>query len=83
MLDPHSVIDSPEAVVQHPELSREEKIAILHSWAYDAAEIEVAAEEGMKGVESDLLHRVLTALAQLGDTGDGERAGPTKQHGLP
>jgi hypothetical protein len=82
LLDPGSVFADPEAVADHPDLSAEEKIAILRSWEYDAAEVEVAEEEGMRGPENDLLQRILLVLARLTGGGDVERVALTKQHGL-
>lgn len=82
MLDPGSVFASPEAVLDHPELDADQKIAILRAWEYDAAELGVAEEEGMRGAEDDLLQRILLALARLTDGRDVERVAVTKQHGL-
>jgi hypothetical protein len=67
LLDPESVFAGPEAVVEHRDLDREQKIAILRAWEHDAVEVEVAEEEGMPGPEDDLLQRVLQALARLTD----------------
>ncbi|HET7688415.1 MAG TPA: hypothetical protein VFK46_07250 [Candidatus Macondimonas sp.] len=82
LLDPGSVFAGPEAVVEHPDLDREQKIAILRAWEYDAAEVGVAEEEGMQGPDDDLLQRILQALARLTDGRDAERVAPAKQHGL-
>ncbi len=65
-LDPTAVFSSPEAVVGHPQLTREEKPDILQRWKYDAFELEVAEEEGMGGGEPSMLEQVLKALAALG-----------------
>lgn len=81
--DPGSVFEAPEAVLECAELSREDKIRILRSWEYDAAELEVSTEEGMGGPRESLLQRVLEALATLTDGSGAEHVGPTKQHGLP
>ena len=83
MLDPGSVFSTPEEVVRHTGLTREQKVEILRRWEYDAAEVAVAVEEGMPDGESDLLRRILVALESLGYRIDAEHAGPTKQHGLP
>ena len=82
LLDPGSVFARPEEVVDHPELTLEQKIAVLRSWEYDAAEIAVAEEEGMQGPDNDLLQRIILALARLTDSRDAESVAPTKQHGL-
>ncbi len=84
LLDPGSVFASPEDVVRHETLTRDQKIEILRRWEYDAAEIAVADEEGMPdGENGDLLRRILLALDQVSDGVDMEHVGPTKQHGLP
>jgi hypothetical protein len=63
---PASVFASPEAAAAHTELTREQKIEILRLWEYDAAEAEVATEEGMPGGDDDLLRRMLLALDEGG-----------------
>ncbi len=80
--NPASVFGTPEAVVAHTGLTREQKLEILRAWEYDAAETEVATEEGMPGGDGDLLRRVLLALASLDGRIDVDGTGPTKQHAL-
>ena len=82
ILDPASVFATPEAVLLHQELSKQQKIEVLRRWAYDASEVCVAVEEGMPGGENNTLRRVLLALDQLCDV-DVDQVGPTKQHGIP
>ena len=82
--DPASVFATPEEVAAHPALTREEKIEILRLWEYDAAESEVATEEGMPPPvgNGELLRRILLALDQLiGEVDVGDSA-PTKQHAV-
>jgi len=81
--DPGSVFATPEALLRHESLSKQQKIEILRRWEYDASETCVAVEEGMPGDETDLLRRVLLALDQLTGAIDVEHVGPTKQHGIP
>ena len=82
--NPASVFGSPEEVVGHPGLGSLDKIEILRRWQYDAAELAVAEEEGMKkNNNSDLLQRISVALDQLTGGFDVERGGPTKHGGLP
>lgn len=83
LLDPGSVFASPEDLVAHEGISKEQKIEILRRWEYDASEQCVAVEEGMPDGESDLLRRILLALDRLTGGVDVERVGPTKQHGIP
>lgn len=82
LFDPASVFANPEAVVDHPDLSMQQKVAVLRSWQYDAAEVEVAEEEGMRGPGSDLLQRIILALARLNHGRDVEFVTVSKQHGL-
>jgi hypothetical protein len=49
LLDPSLVFKTTEEVLASNELSREQKIKILHRWEYDVRELEVAEEEGMRG----------------------------------
>jgi len=80
--DPAAVFATPEDVAAHPGLTREQKIEILRLWEYDAAEAEVATEEGMPGGNDGLLQRILLALDGLIGGIDVGDAGPTKQHAL-
>jgi len=82
VLDPGSVFATPETVLVHDGLSKQQKIEVLRRWAYDASEVSVAVEEGMPDGENDLLNRILVALDQLAEI-DVEQVGPTKQHGIP
>jgi len=83
LLDPGAVFATPEDVLGHAGLTPEQKIEILRRWAYDAAEVAVAVEEGMPGEDNGLLRRILLALEQLGGGIDAGHTGPTKQDGLP
>jgi hypothetical protein len=65
LLDPASVFETPEQVLGREDLSREQKAVILNRWAYDAKELEVAEDEGMRDGEPDVLDRVLRALDNL------------------
>jgi hypothetical protein len=82
VVDPASVFAAPEEVAAHAGLTREQKFEILRLWEYDAAEAEVATEEGMPGGNGDLLRRILLALEGLGAVGEASDSGPTKQHAL-
>ena len=83
-LDPAAMFVSPQAVRDSGELTLSQKIEILKRWAYDAAEADVAAEEGMpEGGAADVQREILCVLAELTEDVDFEHSGPTKQHGLP
>lgn len=83
LLDPQDFFDDPEEVLDHPELTKAQKIEILRRWEYDANEVAVAEEEGMVGSDPPLmLRRVLLALDKLtGGTGGGQTS-PTKHNGV-
>ena len=80
---PASFFATPEEVLEHSELTREQKIEALWRWEYDAAELSVAVEEGMPGEDDGLLRRVLLALGTLTGPIDVEHTGPTKHHAMP
>ena len=67
LLDPTAVFDEPEEVLRREDLRREQKILILRRWEYDARELEMASDEGMRGESPDILDRVLNALRALGE----------------
>lgn len=81
VLDPGLVFKTPDDVLTEKDLSRDQKIQILHRWEYDARELQVAEEEGMEGPQPVSLADVLRALRSLGAPADTERSAPTKQGG--
>ena len=81
IVDPSSVFACPNDVFEEKSLSREQKIKILRSWAYDARDLEVAEEENMGGGPPDLLGEVYSVLRRLDAKVDMEHSPPTKQGG--
>ena len=81
-LEPATVFKSPADVLLAADLTHDQKIEILQSWEYQAADEAVALEEGMPGDDSDLLWQVLDALGRLTGPLDLEHTAPNKQHGL-
>ena len=81
VLDPGLVFRTPDDVLTEKDLSRDQKIQILHRWEYDVRELQVAEEEGMEGPQPVSLADVLRALRSLGAPEDTERSAPTKQGG--
>ncbi|HXR91773.1 MAG TPA: hypothetical protein VN750_15990 [Steroidobacteraceae bacterium] len=81
MIDPASLFRSPDEVIGNEKLSRENKIEILYSWAYDTAELAVAEEEGMGGGESADMSAVLRALDRITRI-EPHSSAPTKQGGF-
>ena len=79
MLDPTMIFKDPNDVVASKELTRSQKIEILHRWEYDARALEVAEEEaGMAVRQPDMFDRVVQALHMLGIVRDTEHTPPTK-----
>ena len=71
-LDPGSVFETPEDLLENPFLSRSDKIDLLKRWKYDAQEVSNATAEGMIGENNnDLLHRVCLALGYLEEGSPG------------
>jgi hypothetical protein len=63
--DPADVFETPDTVVRHPDLTREQKVQILNNWQLDASRLEGSEGEGMMGEGAPMLHRVRMALAAL------------------
>ncbi len=79
MLDPTMVFEDPQDVVATDELTRDQKIEILHRWEYDARELEVAEEEaGMAVLRPEMFDLVVQALHALDVERDIEHTPPTK-----
>ncbi len=78
----HTPFATPEEVLNHDKLSREQKIKILRRWYYDASSVAVAEEEGMIGDDNLMLQRIVHALHQLTGGLDREHSVPTKQGSL-
>jgi hypothetical protein len=65
-VNPSAAYNHPEDVLKDTKLSREEKIAILREWHYDAMRLQESAGENMTGGEPDRLSSVSKALLKLG-----------------
>ena len=83
--NPSKYFKTPQEVLVHPTLSRENKIEILRQWEVDARLMAVAEEENMADGERGHLGAVVSALIALDDenkrpdTDTG--AGPAKTGG--
>jgi hypothetical protein len=62
MQDPRAFFSEPRDVVAHPELSREQKLAVLRQWEQDAIRLSESEAEGMGGGEESMLGRVESAI---------------------
>ena len=82
VFDPSAGFGTPEAVRDHPELLREQKIQLLRAWQYDATSVAVAEEEGVTGSNDLLVQRIVHALHQLTGGVDVAHTGPTKHQSL-
>lgn len=65
LADPASEFATPEAVLEHQELTVEQKRAILERWRQDAELLQQAEAENMGGGEPSMLRRVQNALSRL------------------
>lgn len=65
--DPSGSFAEPQDVVTHPQLSAEEKIAILRQWEQDAIRLSTAESEGMGGGKEAMLGRVERAIQAVLD----------------
>jgi hypothetical protein len=81
LLNPASVFDTPEELLEAEDLSRDQKIEILRHWEYDARQLQVAEEENMVGPRVNMLDRILSALRWLDAEPELEKAAPTKHGG--
>ncbi len=72
----------PGEVIRDRRLTRQEKLAILEAWEFEARELSVASEENMAGGEPSLLEEVVQARVDLGLAAQPDDTGgaPTK-HG--
>jgi hypothetical protein len=77
MLSPVSVFEKPADVLITPDLSRDEKIAILQRWVSDAVALQRATDENMSGGETPPLDEINSALSAL-DRPSTPRARSTK-----
>lgn len=60
--DPTACFREPQEVAEHPQLSREDKLAILRRWEHDALRLSASEGEGMAGGEEAMLGRVELAI---------------------
>lgn len=70
--DPGAVFDSPEALRDRSDLSREQKLELLRRWAYDEQELAAAEDEGMSGGEPTRLGSIEAVLAEVAEPEPGE-----------
>ena len=83
LLHPEEIFSTPKEVLGHPEFTKEQKIEILRSWAYEVNECTAAEDEGMPvGDEPIHLDAIHAALYELTGPGDVEQGPPTKQGGI-
>jgi hypothetical protein len=75
---------TPADLVAAPDISREQKIALLKQWDYDLQLLLTATEENMTGTgantTADQVRRVRAAMAELGVDLDPDATGDGKVH---
>jgi hypothetical protein len=59
---PQAFCAEPQDVADYPQLSREEKLAILRRWEQDALRLSASETEGMGGGKENMLGRVEPAI---------------------
>ena len=85
LLHPEEMFSTPKEVLGHPEFTKEQKIEILRSWAYEVNECTAAEDEGMicedddEPIHLESIHAALHELIGKSDAGHGP---PTKQGGI-
>jgi len=65
LLDPKAFFAEPRDVIAAPQLSHDDKLAILRQWELDAVRLSASESEGMGGGEEAMLGRVESALRML------------------
>ncbi|MGE4063003.1 MAG: hypothetical protein AB7E79_06505 [Rhodospirillaceae bacterium] len=73
-VNPSKFFKHPQEVLTHPELSRQQKLEILHQWEIDARLMAVAEEENMTSGENGHLGAIVSALLALDDETKGPHA---------
>ena len=79
MKDPAACFAKPSEILDQEDLTKDQKLKILHQWEYDVLQHEVATEENMTPSKSGhpRLAEIRQALEALGDSG-GPGTGGTK-----
>lgn len=66
LLHPEGIFSTPKEVLDHLELTKEQKIEVLRSWVYEANECTAAENEGMvvrgEPIHLDAVHAALHEL---------------------
>lgn len=67
MRRPGEIFEAPGDVLDHPALSKTQRIEVLQQWRYDAVQLQVAAQENMTGGEqgAGFIEKIDQALTQL------------------
>jgi hypothetical protein len=65
--NPKAVFAEPRDVADSPQLSRDQKLAVLRRWEEDAMRLSESESEGMVGGEENMLGRVEAAIRKLRD----------------
>jgi hypothetical protein len=63
--DPQAFFAEPQDVGDDPQLSREEKLAILPRWEQDVLRLSASGSGGMGGGEENMLGRVKLTLQRV------------------
>jgi len=81
-IDPSKIFNHPSEILADDTLTRDDKIDILHRWAYDEREMSVAEEENMlnhSNHQYNILDEINKCLLELGVDSTKAEHPPTKQ----
>lgn len=76
--NPARFFETPQHVLDDPNLTVTQKRKLLKQWEQDARLLSVAEEEGMAGGEENMLHRVKRAMEAIGDAQGEQGASGSK-----
>jgi len=65
--DPAKTFETPKNIINDDRFTDEQKIEILHSWEFEAKELETAEDESMNESSPDILDEILAAIQQVSD----------------
>lgn len=66
--NPSQAFDSPKNIIYDNRFTNEQKLEILHSWEFEAKELEIAEDESMNETSPDILDEILAAIQQVSNS---------------
>ncbi len=71
--DPSGMFHLPRNVLDDNQLTKQQKLEILHQWAYDARQCLIAEEENMSDGTNNILQQILDAIHQIDPNYDASK----------